>query len=145
MALTIKYIQDNDDIIDAGYDLSEKISTFVDDAAEADYKCEDGEQLQLAVDEFWDDANKHPDSIRDVFDSYKCTTIREIVLTLFSPYSYLEPWRRNELKEALTSSLNKKQLVDALIQYGTAANEFFRLLWLVKEHGGWAKEEKNNG
>ena len=139
MATTIKYVRDNNDLTDAGYDLSEKMSKFVDAAAEVDYKTADDSDLQTEIDFFWEAANKHPDSLR--YSNNVCNDvglIREMVFTLFSPYCYLEPWRRDEIKGAL-ATMTKTQIVDALVEYGTAANEFFRLLWLVQEHGGLAK------
>ena len=41
-ALTLKYIQDNPEVTDAGYSLSEEMSRFVDEAAEANYTTDDG-------------------------------------------------------------------------------------------------------
>lgn len=142
MARTIKYVRENEDLTDAGYDLSEKMSAFVDEAAEADYKTKDDSDLQTEVGMFWEAANKHPDSLRYSNNAYKDVgVIREMVFTLFSPYCYLEPWRRDEIKGAL-ATLTKTQIVDALVEYGTAVNEFFRLLWVVGEHGGWDKSQK---
>ena len=46
---TIKYVRDNQDMTDDGYRLSEEISRFVDEAADADYQTEEGEPLQDAV------------------------------------------------------------------------------------------------
>ena len=43
---TIKHVRDNQEMTDDGYRLSEEISQFVDQAAEADYRTEEGEPLR---------------------------------------------------------------------------------------------------
>jgi hypothetical protein len=135
---TIKYVRDNQDMTDDGYRLSEEISRFVDEAADADYQTEEGEPLQDAVDQLNDLANGRPPDSVYYLPGENCATVREIVLTLFAPKSALPRWQVDELKEALRT-LTKEQLVDALVRYGTAANELFRLKWLVAERGGWRK------
>ena len=56
-----------------------------------------------------------------------------------APKGTLARWQRGEIMEALSSAMTKKQLMDAFLCYGEAANEYFRLMWLVAEHGGWRK------
>lgn len=137
--LTIKYIEENPEVTDAGCNLSEEISRFVDEAAELDYTTYDGDNLQLVVDEFWEAANKFPDRIKDRIGREKCSTIREVIFTLFAPKSYIDEWRRRELRQLLASNMTKDEIVEALEHFGTAVNEYFRLRWIVAEHGGWTK------
>lgn len=137
---TLKYVMDNQELTDDGYRLDQTFSLFNDEACDADYAAEDGCPFSDAVDEFWRMANEHPRSVSDVLDREKCAAVREIALTLFAPKSTLGDWQRRELAEALTSALTKAQIADALVCYGSAVNEFFRLKWLVAEHGGWRKE-----
>lgn len=141
MKTTLRYIRDNEELTDDGYRFGEAMSQFVDAAAEADYITEDGERLQDAIDSFWELANRHPRIVDEKFDRDDCATIRETVLSLFAPKSGLSDWQKDELVEAL-ECLTKRQLVAAMLQFGTAANEYFRLRWLVAEHGGWRKEAR---
>ncbi len=138
---TIKHVRDNQEMTDDGYRLSEEISRFVDQAAEADYRTEEGEPLQDAVDQLNDLANGRPPDSIYYLPGENCATVREIALTLFAPKCALPRWQVDELKEALRT-LTKEQIVDALVRYGSAANELFRLKWLVAERGGWRKEER---
>jgi len=142
--LTIKYIEENPEVTDAGYNLSEEISRFVDEAADAGYTTDDGTDLELAIDEFWTDANKFPDRIKDRIGREKCSTIREVIFTLFAPKAYLDEWRRRDLRQLLASAMTKDETVEALEHFGTAVNEYFRLRWIVAEHGGWQKATTNN-
>ena len=133
---TIKFVHDNQDMTDGGYLLSEEISRFVEEAADADYQTVEGEPLQDAVDQLNDLANGRPPDSVYYLPGENCATVREIVLTLFAPKSALPRWQVDELKEALRT-LTKEQIVEALVRYGTAANELFRLKWIVAERGGW--------
>ena len=142
--LTIKYIEENPEVTDAGYNLSEEMSRFVDEAAEANYTTEDGDNLQLVIDEFWDAANKYPDRIKDRLGREKCGIIREVIFTLFAPKAYIDDWRRRDLRQLLASAMTKDEIVEALEHFGTAVNEYFRLRWIVAEHGGWQKATTNN-
>jgi len=136
---TMKYVRENEELTDDGYRLSEAISAFVDEAAEADYQTEEGEPLQEAVDQLNDLAfGRPPDSVYNL-PGDNAATVREAALTLFAPKSTLARWQTDELKEALRT-LTKEQIVDALVRYGSAANEYFRLRWLVAARGGWRKE-----
>ena len=138
---TLKYVRENQELTDDGYRLSEDIARFVDEAAEADYATEEGEPLQDAVDQLNDLAHgRAPDSLYGDLSNEDCGTVREIVLSLFAPKSCLARWQRDELVEALVGRLTKRQLVDALLRYGEAANEVFRLKWIVAERGGWRKQ-----
>ena len=136
----LKYIADNQDLTEDGYRLSEQMSRFNDDAWEADCETDDGDVHREAIDLFWEMANRHPRSLEESAPLHdKLGTIREAVLTLFAPKSTLADWQRAEIKEALAAAMTKKQLMDAFLCYGEAANEYFRLMWLVAEHGGWRK------
>lgn len=141
MSTTIRYVQENEDLTEDGYRLDQAMSRLVDDAADADYATEGGEVLTDAVESFRELANRHPRSLSDRMDRSRCAAVREIVFTLFAPKSMISEWQMRELKEAL-ATLTKEQIVDALVGYGTAANEFFRMLWLVSEHGGWRKPRR---
>lgn len=137
--LTIKYIEENPEVTDAGYNLSEEISRFVDEAADANYTTDDGTDLELAIDEFWDDANKFPDKVKDHIGREKCGIIREVVFTLYAPKSYIDEWRRRDLRQLLASNMTKDEIVEVMEHFGTTINEYFRLRWIVAEHGGWEK------
>jgi len=138
--LTLNYLRDNPDLTEAGYQFGEQMSLFVDQAAEADYTCDDGDNLQEAVDLFWEAANKIPQKIYDRLGSEKGYVAREVVLTLFNPKSYIDRYDRKMLEESLAAALTKDELVEAFEEWGTACNEYFRLRWLVVEHGGWRKD-----
>ena len=142
--LTLKYIEENPEVTDAGYNLSEEMCRFVDKAAEADYTTDDGTDLELAIDEFWTDAHKFPDKVKDHIGREKCGTIREVVFTLYAPKAYIDEWRRRDLRQLLASNMTKDEIVETLEHFGTAVNEYFRLLWIVAEHGGWQKPATNN-
>ena len=62
---TLQYFHENDSLTEAGYTFGEQMSLFVDQAAEADYTCDDGDVMQEAVDDFWAHANTIPEKMRD--------------------------------------------------------------------------------
>lgn len=140
MATTLKYLEENTELTDDGYRLSEQMSYFNDAAWDADCATDDGDVHVEAIEAFWEMANSHPNSLKESATLYNhLGTIREAVLTLFAPKGTLARWQRVEIMEALAAAMTKKQLMDAFLCYGEAANEYFRLMWLVAEHGGWRK------
>ena len=62
---TLQYFQENDGLTEAGYTFGQSMSDFVDEAIMADYTCDDGDNLQEAVDAFWAHANTIPEKMRD--------------------------------------------------------------------------------
>ena len=136
----LKFIQENESLTDAGYRFGEEMSNFVDCAAEADYTCDDGQNMQEAVDAFWTHANTIPEKMRCRIGERDCWTIREIIFTMFDPHAYIDRYDREKLTDALAEVLRKNELVEAFDEWGVACNEFFRLKWLVAEHGGWRKD-----
>jgi len=137
---TLQYFQENDSLTEAGYTFGQSMSDFVDEATMADYTCDDGDVMQEAVDAFWAHANTIPEKMRDRLGERNCRTVREIILTLFNPKAYIDRYDRERLTKALAEVLRKDELVEAFDEWGVACNEFFRLKWLVAEHGGWKKD-----
>ena len=91
---TLQYFQENDSLTEAGYLFGEQMSDFVDEATMADYTCDDGDNMQEAVDAFWAHANTIPEKMRDRLGERNCWTVREIILTLFNPKAYIDRYDR---------------------------------------------------
>ena len=139
----LKFLEDNQELTEDGYRTSEAMSYFNDEAWEADCVTDDGEVFTEAIEYFWEMANRHPRSIEESKLYNNKVLIREAVLTLFTPKGYLNDYQKDWIMEALTSAMTKKQIIDAFLCYGEAVNEYFRLKWIVAEHGGWKKPRSN--
>lgn len=137
---TLKFIQDNRELTDDGYRYAESLSALCDEAVEYDYRTDDGESLVTAFEVFEKLLYPEPPRVFDGKNRSKFHVVKEAVLTLLCPRGNLANWEMGEIKEALRADLTKDQIIEAFIIFATAANEYFRLRWLIAEHGGWRKE-----
>lgn len=139
---TLKYLAENPLLTEDGADFFDVIYNFYSEGDEHEYRVEDGtESLVIAFEEFGRMIFPEPPRSFDGRQREKFGTVRDAVLTLMYPKN-MQGWQLAEIKEALRTDLTKEQIVDAFTKFAVLANEYFRLRWIVAEHGGWRKESE---
>lgn len=123
-----------------GQEFVGKCQNLYENACEANYETDDGTNLYEVVEEFANIAlaDNHVPTILDACP-FRKDVLRAAVFSLVAPCIAQNSWIRDSIREELEKRCTKHQLLVAFEHFAGAANEFFRLLWIVTEHGGWRK------
>lgn len=129
-----------DDIGHAGDTVDDRLYNFLTEADCAECRTEDGESLFEAVDTYERMLARPPTRIADALGKNE-HDVRLAIYALICDVPWDGDWQREEVIKQIAATVKRKEdVVRVMAHYASCVNEFFRLMWLCAEHGGWRKE-----
>ena len=127
-----------EEIEHGGFRVHDEICEFLMEAEEANYRTVDGcENLDSAFEILSDMATRTPSKIKEAWGSNDL--LRCACYALTANCTWQSSLDKADVKAAISASLKKADIVEAMAYYGSCVNEYYRLRWIVEMQGGWCK------